>query len=242
MTPYLGEFIGTAILILLGCGVNAGNSLKGSYVQGSGWIVITVGWAVAVFTAVFIVGPFSDAHINPAVTLGLAAAGKFDWAQVPGYFLAQLLGAVLGASLVWLHYKPHYDAEENADTIRGTFSTSPAIRATIPNLISETIGTFVLVYAVLYITGPRFGEQEGSLGALDALPVALVVLGIGLSLGGTTGYAINPARDLGPRIAHAFLPIPKKGGNDWGYGWIPVVGPLIGGLLAAGLYWLVTIA
>lgn len=236
MHPFLGEFIGTALLILLGNGVVAGALLKDSKSAGSGWIVITFGWAIAVFVAVFVVAPSSGAHINPAVTVGLAAAGKFPWADVPAYIIAQVLGAIVGAILVWVHYKPHYDITEEAGDIQATFCTAPAIRNTPMNLISELIGTFALVYAVLYITGPVFGDNEGSLGALDALPVALVVLGIGLSLGGTTGYAINPARDLGPRIAHAILPIRSKGGNNWDYGWIPVVGPILGGVLAAGLY------
>lgn len=236
MNPFIGELIGTLLLILLGNGVVANVLLKESKGAGGGWIVITLGWAMAVFTAVFIVGPYCGAHINPAVTVGLAVAGKFDWALVPTYLLAQMIGAVLGATLVWLHYRPHYEVEEAEGAILATFSTGPAIRSRWSNLISEVIGTFVLVFAVLYITGPKFGEQSGSLGSLDALPVAFVVLGIGLSLGGPTGYAINPARDLGPRIAHALLPIRAKGGSDWPYAWVPVVGPLLGALLAAGLY------
>ncbi len=236
MSAFMGELIGTTILMLLGNGVVANVSLKESKGFGSGLIVVTFGWAIAVFTAVFIVAPFSGAHINPAVTIGLAAAGKFSWELVPYYWLAQMLGAIIGACLVWLTYRDHYRVTEDKDAILGTFCNAPAIRSTFSNLFTETIGTFVLVFAVLYITGPTFGEQAGSLGALDALPVALVVLGIGLSLGGPTGYAINPARDLGPRIAHAFLPIPQKRDNDWSYSWIPVVGPLLGGLLAAGLY------
>ncbi len=237
MTPFLGEFLGTAVLILLGCGVNANTSLKGTYGQQSGWIVTAFGWAMAVFVAVFISAEASGAHINPAVTVSLAAAGKFSWALVPSYLLAQLLGAICGASLTWLHYRPHYAAEENQGTILGTFATGPAIPAMPSNFLSEVIGTFALVLAVLYITGPVFGDSPGKFGTLDALPVALVVLALGLSLGGTTGYAINPARDLGPRIAHAILPIPGKGGSNWGYAWVPIVGPLVGGGLAA-LAWL----
>ena len=191
---------------------------------------------MAVFVAVFVSAEASGAHLNPAVTLGLALAGKFDWLLVPGYLLAQMIGAIIGAVTVWITYQQHYTAEPDADNIRATFSTAPAYRSTGHNLITEAIGTFVLVFAVLYITGPEFGGTEGKLGALDALPVAFVVFGIGLSLGGPTGYAINPARDLGPRIAHAFLPIKNKGGNDWSYSWIPVVGPSIGGLAAAGLW------
>lgn len=236
MSPIIGEFIGTALLLLLGNGVVAGAVLKDSKSEGSGWIIITLGWAMAVFIPVFIVAPISGAHINPAVSIGLAVAGKFPWIEVPAYLLAQLAGAFTGACLSWLHFKPHFDRTEDAAAIQASFCTAPAIYAPIPNLISEVIGTFVLVYAVLYITGPEFGETAGSLGSLDALPVALVVLGIGIGLGGTTGYAINPARDLGPRIAHALLPITHKGDSGWGYAWIPVVGPVVGGALAAGLY------
>lgn len=233
MSPFVSEIIGTAILLLLGNGVVANALLKGSKAFGSGWIVITFGWGIAVFMAVFIVGPYSGAHINPAVTVGLAAAGKFDWAQVPAYIAAQMIGAFIGSSLVWVHYRLHYRDTEDPAMILATFSTGPAIRSTWDNLASEIIGTFVLVFAVLYITGPSMGGEPGSLGSLDALPVALVVLGIGLSLGGPTGYAINPARDLGPRIAHALLPIANKGKSDWSYAWIPVAGPVAGGVLAA---------
>ena len=233
MSPFVSEIIGTAILLLLGNGVVANALLKGSKAFGSGWIVITFGWGIAVFMAVFIVGPYSGAHINPAVTVGLAAAGKFDWAQVPAYIAAQMIGACIGSSLVWVHYRLHYRDTEDPAMILATFSTGPAIRSTWDNLASEIIGTFVLVFAVLYITGPSMGGEPGSLGSLDALPVALVVLGIGLSLGGPTGYAINPARDLGPRIAHALLPIANKGKSDWSYAWIPVAGPVAGGVLAA---------
>lgn len=233
MSPFVSEIIGTAILLLLGNGVVANALLKGSKAFGSGWIVITFGWGIAVFMAVFIVGPYSGAHINPAVTVGLAAAGKFDWALVPAYIAAQMIGALIGSSLVWVHYRLHYRDTEDPAMILATFSTGPAIRSTWDNLASEIIGTFVLVFAVLYITGPSMGGEPGSLGSLDALPVALVVLGIGLSLGGPTGYAINPARDLGPRIAHALLPIANKGKSDWSYAWIPVAGPVAGGVLAA---------
>jgi len=239
MSPFLGELLGTAILILLGCGVNANASLDKSKAQGGSWVMITLGWGMAVFTAVFIVAPYSGAHINPAVTIGLAVAGKFPWEDVPLFLLAQMLGAFIGASLVWVHYRQHYDLTEDPATVLGTFSTGPAIASTIDNLISETIGTFVLVFAVLYLTGPEIGGQAGSLGSLDALPVALVVVAIGMALGGTTGYAINPARDLGPRIAHAIVPIKGKGGSDWGYSWIPVVGPIIGGTLAALVFLMV---
>ncbi len=231
MTPFLGEIIGTALLILLGDGVVANVVLKGTKGNNSGWIVITFGWAMAVFVGVFVSASASGAHLNPAVTVALATVGKFDWHHVPIYLLAQMIGACLGAFLVWAHYKPHFDVTESPDGKLAVFCTAPAIRATGLNLVSEIIGTAVLVYAVLHITSPG-----GGLGSLDALPVALVVLVIGLSLGGTTGYAINPARDLGPRLMHALLPLPDKGHSDWNYAWIPVAGPTIGGLVAALIY------
>jgi glycerol uptake facilitator protein len=231
MTPYLAEFIGTALLLLLGDGVVANVVLNRTKGSGSGWIVITLGWGMAVFAAVFTVAAYSGAHINPAVTFGLALAGKFEWALVPGYMLAQFLGASLGATLVWLHYRPHFAVTDDADAKLAVFCTGPALRDTVANLISEIIGTFVLVFTVLYIVSPDVG-----LGALDALPVGLVVLVIGLALGGTTGYAINPARDLSPRIMHALLPIPGTRDSDWGYAWIPVVGPLVGAALAGGAF------
>lgn len=238
MTAFIGEFIGTALLILLGCGVNANTTLKATYGQNSGWIVTAFGWGMAVFVAVFVAASFgSGAHLNPAVTVALAIkGGAFTWAEVPMYFLAQLLGAITGASLCWLQYRPHYAAEPDTDAILGTFSTGPAIKDTPSNFISEVLGTFAFAIAVLYLTAPNFGTPDGKLGSLDALPVALVVLAIGLSLGGTTGYAINPARDLGPRIAHAILPIPGKGSSKWSYAWIPIVGPLTGGALAAVVF------
>ncbi len=227
MSPFIAELVGTAFLLLLGDGVVANVVLKDTKGANSGWIVITFGWGMAVFVAVFIVAAFSGAHINPAVTLGLALAGKFSWSLVPTYLVAQFLGAALGAGLVWLHYRDHFAATEDADAKLGTFCTAPAIRNPVSNVISEVIGTFVLVFAVLYLAAPEVG-----LGALDALPVGLVVLVIGLCLGGTTGYAINPARDLSPRAMHALLPIPGKRDSDWGYAWIPVVGPFVGGALA----------
>jgi glycerol uptake facilitator protein len=230
MTPFLGEIIGTTLLILLGDGVVANVVLKGTKGNNSGWIVITFGWAMAVFVGVFVSASASGAHLNPAVTVALATAGKFDWHQVPDYVLAQMLGACLGAFLVWAQYKPHFEVTESQDGKLAVFCTAPAIRAAGLNLVSEIIGTAVLVYAVLHI------RPSGGLGSLDALPVALVVLVIGLSLGGTTGYAINPARDLGPRLVHALLPLPNKGHSDWNYAWIPVLGPIIGGLVAALIY------
>ena len=236
MTPFLAEVIGTCILILLGDGVVGNVVLNKTKGNDSGWIVITLGWGIAVFVAVFITASASGAHINPAVTLGLALAGSFPWASVPVYLAAQFLGGAIGATLVWLHYRPHFAETEDADGKLAVFCTGPAIRDTTSNLISEIIGTFVLVLGVFYISGATVGDQSASLGSLDALPVALVVLGIGLSLGGTTGYAINPARDLAPRIMHAILPIPRKRDSDWSYAWIPVVGPIIGGALAAGLF------
>ncbi len=231
MTPFIGELVGTALLLLLGDGVVANVVLRGTKGQGSGWIVITLGWAMAVFVAVFTVAAASGAHLNPAVTVGLAVAGKFAWADVPLYLTAQMLGAFLGAVLMWVQYRPHFRLTDDPAAKLAVFATDPAVRSPFDNVISEAIGTFVLVFAVLFLAAPEVG-----LGALDALPVALVVLVVGLSLGGTTGYAINPARDLGPRLAHAVLPVYGKGGSDWGYAWVPVVGPLLGGALAGLAY------
>ncbi len=228
MTPFLSEFTGTALLILLGDGVVANVVLNKTKGNNGGWIVITFGWGIAVFVGVYCSAAASGAHLNPAVTLALASIEKFDWALVPAYILAQFLGAMTGALLVWLAYRQHFDATEDASSKLAVFCNAPAIRNTTNNLITEIIGTFVLVFGILFIAKP-----SNSLGALDALPVALLVLGVGLSLGGPTGYAINPARDLGPRIMHAILPIKKKGSSDWQYSWIAVVGPVIGGLLAA---------
>ncbi len=235
MTALLGELIGTAILMILGNGVNANVSLNKAYGKDSGWIVITFGWAMAVFIAVFITAAASGAHLNPAVTIGLAVTGDFSWAQVPGYLGMQVLGAMIGAFLIYLTYYDHYDdtSATDPDTVRGTFCTGPAIPHTFRNVLSEVVGTFVLVYAVLHIAGATVGSQSASLGALDALPVAFVVLGIGMSLGGTTGYAINPARDFGPRLVHSLVPLKNKK-TDWGYAWIPIVGPVIGAVIAAG--------
>lgn len=231
MTPFTGEFIGTAILIILGDGVVANVLLNKTNGFNSGWIVITTGWAMAVFTAVFISAPYSGAHLNPAVTIALAAAGKFSWGLVPQYLLAQVLGAMAGALVVWIAYKQHFDATENADLKLAVFCTGPAIRNPGQNLLTELIGTFVFMVAVLHIIAPA-----DALGSISALPVAFVVFAIGLSLGGPTGYAINPARDLGPRIIHAILPIKNKGGSNWKHSWIPVVGPIIGAVLAAFIF------
>ena len=244
MTPFIAEIIGTMLLILLGDGVVANVVLRGTKGAASGWIVITLGWGMAVFVGVFAVAFYSGAHLNPAVTVGLAAAGKFPWADVPLYVAAQFVGAALGAVLVWLHYRLHFAATEDADAKLAVFCTGPAIRSTGTNFLSEVIGTFVLVFGVLYLAAPNVAGMDGAqggLGALDALPVGLLVLAIGLSLGGTTGYAINPARDLSPRLMHALLPIPGKRDSDWGYAWIPVAGPLAGGVLAALLYLLLDV-
>ena len=231
---FLAEVLGTGALILLGDGVVAGVLLARSKAQNSGWIVITTGWAFAVFVGVIIAGPISGAHLNPAVTLALAINGATPWAEVPVYWAGEMLGAFIGAVLVYLHYYPHWAETEDADLKLAVYSTGPAIRSTTWNMVSEVIGTFVLVFVIFAFANNK-GPAEG-LASLGALPVAFLVLVIGLSLGGTTGYAINPARDLGPRIAHFLLPIPGKRDSDWGYSWIPVVGPLIGGALAAVVY------
>jgi len=232
MHPFLGEFLGTAILIILGDGVVANVVLNKTKGNNSGWIVITFGWAIAVFTGIFVASHFSKAHLNPAFTLAAAYIGDgFSWADVPAYVGGQFLGAMTGALVVWLAYKLHFNATPDADAKLAVFCTGPAIRSTPNNLITEMIGTFMLVFAALYIAAP-----DATLGSLKALPVALVVLGIGLSLGGPTGYAINPARDLGPRIMHAVLPIPGKRDSDWAYSWLPVLGPVVGGMLAGVLF------
>ena len=233
MSVYIAEFIGTAILILLGNGVVANVVLKDTKGNNGGWVAITLDWGVAVFTAVFTVAEISGAHINPAVTLGLALAGSFSWSLVPGYIAAQIVGAAFGTSLVYLMYKPHYDVTDDQGAKLATFATGPAISNRFSNFLSELLGTFVLVYGVFHIAGAEVGNQSASLGALDALPVALVVVAVGMSLGGTTGYAINPARDLGPRIMHAILPIRDKGSSEWSYSWIPIIGPVIGAAIAA---------
>ena len=228
MTPFIAELTGTALLILLGDGVVANVVLQKTYGHNGGLIIITFGWAMAVFVGVYVSSPVSGGHLNPAITIGLTALGKFDWAKVPLYITAQLLGAMIGSFLVWVMYRKHFEATPDANPKRGVFCTRPAIPSTIDNLLSEIIGTFVLVLGALFLV-----SAKDSLGSLSALPVALLVLAIGVSLGGTTGYAINPARDLGPRIMHALLPIKDKEGSDWEYSWIPVAGPIIGSLLAA---------
>jgi glycerol uptake facilitator protein len=228
MSIFLSEFIGTALLILLGNGVVANVVLNKTKGNNSGWIVIAFGWAIAVFVGVFVAAKNSGAHLNPAVSIAFAYLDKISVGSLPLYFAGQMLGAMMGAFLVWLTYRQHFTATEDAGARLACFATGPAIRSTLQNLVSEIIGTFVLIFAVLYIAAP-----SSTLGALDALPVALLVLGIGLSLGGPTGYAINPARDLGPRLMHALLPMENKGNSDWNYSWIPVLGPIIGALLAA---------
>ena len=225
----LFEFIGTAMLILLGAGICANVNLKNTYGNKSGWIVITVGWGFAVFIAAFIAMPYSGAHLNPAITVGFAIAGVFK-GNIIGYIIAQMLGAMLGASLAYVMYKPHFDAEENPDVKLGVFCTRPAIKSTFYNFMSEVIGTFVLVFAVFMTAGAEIAGP---------LPVGILVITIGMALGGTTGYAINPARDLGPRLAHFFLPIKGKRDSNWGYAWIPVVAPMVGGILAALLFMVV---
>lgn len=242
MSEFLAEVLGTMLMILLGNGVVANVVLTGTKGNSGGWIVITTAWALAVFVGVVVAGPYSGAHLNPAVSIGLAIAGEFSWAKVPSYVLAQFTGAFMGATLVWLVYKDHYKATEDQGLKRATFFTSPAIKKTFSNLFSEVLGTFVLIFVIFHFTKAELGTDQTpiGLGSLGALPVAFLVWVIGLSLGGTTGYAINPARDLGPRIMHAILPIHGKGDNEWSYAWIPVVGPLIGTTLAAVLQLLLT--
>lgn len=236
MTPFTAELIGTMILILMGNGTVANVILKGTKGSNAGWMVITTGWAMAVFAGVAIASPYSGAHLNPAVTLGLAVAEKFAWADVGWYLLAQFVGAAIGSFLVWVVYKDHFAATADPDTQLAVFSTSPAVRNLWFNLLSEIVGTFVLVFVVFYFSGAEMSGSPIGLGSLGAIPVALLVWGIGISLGGTTGYAINPARDLGPRLVHALLPLKEKRGSDWKYAWIPVMGPFIGAALAALLY------
>jgi glycerol uptake facilitator protein len=232
MSSFLGEFIGTALLIILGAGVVANVVLNKTKGQNSGWIVITFGWAMAVFVGVYASTTLGGSgHLNPAATIALAVFGDFDSSLLAPYLAAQFGGAFTGAVIAWLAYKQHFDETTDKELKLAVFCTAPAIRNPIYNLITEIIGTFVLLFGALTISKP-----SNSLGTLDALPVALLVLGIGISLGGPTGYAINPARDLGPRIAHFILPIPGKRDSDWSYAWVPVAGPIIGGLIAAYLF------
>jgi glycerol uptake facilitator protein len=242
MTAFIAEIIGTMLMILLGNGVVANVVLTGTKGNNSGWIVITTAWAFAVFVGVVVAGPVSGAHLNPIVTLGLALVGKFAWSQVTTYVLAQMIGAMIGAFLVWLSHKDHFAATDDEGGKLACFSTGPAIRNYSSNLISEIIGTFVLIFVIFYLAGPDVSIAVASdakigLGSIGALPVAILVWAIGLSLGGTTGYAINPARDLGPRIVHSLL---LKGNSDWSYAWVPIVGPIIGSSLAALSYLMLT--
>lgn len=230
MPEFLAELVGTMILIILGGGVVGGVVLGQSKAEGSGWVVITIGWGLAVTMGVYAVGKFTGAHINPAVTLGFAAAGEFPWSKVPMYISAQMIGAFIGACIVFLNYLPHWKKTDNQVAMRDVFCTTPAIRSPFSNLVSEMIGTFILLSGLMFIGANEFTE------GLNPLIVGLLIVAIGMSLGGTTGYAINPARDLGPRIAHFFLPIPGKGGSDWRYSWVPVVGPILGGVYGGVFY------
>ncbi|WP_297987405.1 MIP/aquaporin family protein [Anoxybacillus sp.] len=230
MTPFIAEVLGTALLIIFGGGVCASVSLKKSFAQNGGWIVIAMGWGLGVAIAVYVVGQYSGAHLNPAVTLGLAFNGDFPWNQVPEYVLAQMIGAMIGAIFVFLYYLPHWKETEDPNVKLGVFSTGPAIPHRFANLLSEILGTFILILGILAIGANKFTE------GLNPLIVGFFIVSIGLSLGGTTGYAINPARDLGPRVAHFILPIPGKGKSNWGYAWIPVIGPLLGGSLGGLFY------
>ncbi|ANU27640.1 MIP/aquaporin family protein [Planococcus versutus] len=230
MTEFLAEVVGTMILIIFGTGVVAGVVLKDSKAENNGWVLITIAWGLAVTMGVYAVGNFSGAHLNPAVTLGFAAVGDFPWAKVPIYITAQVLGAIIGATIVFFNYLPHWKRTKEADKKLGVFATIPAIRRPFSNLVSEIIGTAVLVMGLLFIGANDFTE------GLNPLIVGALIIAIGMSLGGTTGYAINPARDLGPRIAHALLPIPGKGSSDWSYAWVPIVGPIFGGVYGALFY------
>ncbi|GGZ34083.1 glycerol uptake facilitator protein [Echinicola pacifica] len=239
MNIYIAEFIGTGLLILIGSGVVANVVLNQTKGHQGGWMVITTAWALGVFIGVVVAGPHSGAHLNPAVSIGLAIAGIFDWALVPGYTLAQVAGAAAGACISWLIYKDHFDATDDPNLKFAPFATAPAIRNLSSNFFSEVVGTFVLILVILYSTGANLEDLNNTpigLGALGAVPVAFLVWAIGLALGGTTGYAINPARDLGPRLAHQLLPIKGKGSSDWAYSWVPIAGPLLGASLAAGLF------
>ncbi len=239
MNPYLAEFIGTALLILFGNGVVANVVLARTKGNNAGWIVITAGWGIAVYIGAFCSAEISGAHLNPAVTVAMAVAGKLEMAKVAGYIGAQMAGAVIGGMLVYLFYREHFRASDDANGKLACFCTAPNIRNNLQALFCEIVGTFVLILPIFLMVSPSMklpGGEVGptlGLGTIGLLPVALLVFGIGLSLGGTTGYAINPARDLGPRIAHALLPIPGKRDSDWSYAWVPVIGPILGGLLAA---------
>lgn len=238
LTKCIFEFLGTLVLILLGDGVCCATSLNKSKAQGAGWIVITLGWGLAVMCGVFIAGPYSGAHLNPAVTLGFAIAGQFDWCAVLPYIAAQMLGGFAGAVLVYMFYKDHFDATDDQATKLGVLCTAPAIMNKGRNFFCETVASWLLVFVILAL-GNKENLPEVGMGELGAFPVTMLIVAIGMSLGATTGYAINPARDLAPRIAHAVLPIKNKGGNGWDYSWVPVAGPILGGLLAAFTYMLI---
>lgn len=227
----MGEFIGTTLLITLGVSVNCNTSLKKTYGNSSGWMVTSLGWATAVFVGVIFSAPVSGAHLNPAVTLALAVAGGFEWSAVPAYVIAQVAGACTGTLLAWLAYRKHFEEPGQAGNFLGVFATGPAIKHSVSNFLTEVIATFVFMVAVFAITKP-----EAGIGSIDALPVTFIVLAIGLCMGGSTGYAINPARDFGPRLMHSILPIKGKGDSNWGYAWVPVIGPLVGAFLAALLF------
>lgn len=237
MSPFIAELIGTMLLVILGDGVVANVLLTRSKGQGGGWIVITAGWAFAVTLAVYAVNTFSGAHLNPAVTIAMAVLGKLAWSSVASYIAAQLIGAFLGAVIVWLAYLAHWGVTDDKGAKLGVFCTAPAIRSTGANLITEMVGTFILVLGVLAVLSPKnLVPNTGFDTAFAPCLVGVIVWAIGLSIGGPTGYAINPARDLGPRLAHAVLPIAGKGDSDWGYAWIPVVGPILGGIIGAVFY------
>ncbi len=237
-TKCLFEFIGTAILVLMGDGVVAGTTLKQSKGYGGGWIAITLAWGFAVMCGAFVASPYSGAHLNPALSIGMAVAGAFPWADVPAYAAAQLLGGFVGALLVYVFYKDHYDATEDPGVKLGTFCTMPAIMNKPRNFVCELMGTFILVFVILCLA-LKGNVAEVGLGAVGTFPVTFLIMAIGMSLGGTTGYAINPARDLPPRLAHAVLPIKGKGDSGWGYSWVPVLGPVVGACLAAVCYLLI---
>ena len=234
-TQCLFEFIGTLVLILMGDGVVANNTLKGTKGNNGGWIVITLAWGLAVMCGVLIAGPYSGAHLSPAVTLGFAVAGTFPWAHVAGYIVAQMLGAFCGATLVYLYYKDHFDITDDKATKLGIFCTIPAIENKGRNLFCEVVATMLLIFVILAIGNAENTPAVG-MGGLASFPTAMLIVAVGMSLGGTTGYALNPARDLGPRIAHAILPIKGKGSSGWDYSWVPIVGPLAGAALAALAY------
>jgi glycerol uptake facilitator protein len=239
MNAYLAEFIGTALMILLGNGVVANVVLQGTKGNNSGWLVITTAWALAVFVGVVVAGPYSGAHLNPVVTLAMAIAKGFAWKAVPFYILSQIGGAITGSFLVWVMYKDHFDLTADQGLKAAPFATAPAIRNNLANLGSEIIGTFVLIFVIFYFTSATLGTKEVApigMGSLGAIPVAFLVWVIGLGLGGTTGYAINPARDLGPRIVHELIPMKNKGKSGWDYAWIPIIGPIVGSVLAALLF------